>query len=220
MKRTLREADIIFLDPDNGLGKASKRHATVAEIAAMRQSGRTVVLIKFPGRGGNHARQIEAYHSLLRNQAGAISIATVRTCVSVLVLNKRGLPQRVPRTRWFTIVDVNDALIERAKQFVLKLNGIEKCSADIVCGPGCMERRECQTMMGKRSTSVLAPQQSPATDRPRTIENICPLCDHKFKGNEFDGIDAHWRSKHEDTMPYKKAWPLIKSGKYPRQSRG
>ena len=39
----------------------------------------------------------------------------------------------------------------------------------------------------------------------------CPICGHIFKGNGWDGIDAHWRSKHEDVMPYEEAWPHIKS---------
>ncbi len=39
-------------------------------------------------------------------------------------------------------------------------------------------------------------------DRPR----ICPECKHIFKGNGWDGIDAHWRAKHEDVMPYKEFW--------------
>ncbi len=48
-----------------------------------------------------------------------------------------------------------------------------------------------------------------------TPENkVCPECGHVFKGNGWDGIDAHWRSKHEDVMPYEKAWPLLKSGQY------
>jgi hypothetical protein len=38
---------------------------------------------------------------------------------------------------------------------------------------------------------------------------ICPECDHIFQGNGFDGIDAHWRSKHEGVMPYEEAWPLL-----------
>jgi putative transcriptional regulator len=42
----------------------------------------------------------------------------------------------------------------------------------------------------------------------------CPECDYQFKGKGFDGIDAHWRAKHEHIMPYEKAWPLIKSGTY------
>jgi hypothetical protein len=154
MKSMLREASIIFLDPDNGLGRVTKRHTTVAEVAAMRQSGRAIALIKFPGRGENHARQIETYHNLLRDQAGAISIATVRTCVSVAAVNKRGLRQRVPRARWFTIVDADKVLIERAKQFAHRLNAIEKCSADVVCGPCCIERREGQTTMGNGSLSL------------------------------------------------------------------
>jgi hypothetical protein len=25
----------------------------------------------------------------------------------------------------------------------------------------------------------------------------CPVCDHVFRGNGWDGIDAHWKAKHE-----------------------
>lgn len=49
------------------------------------------------------------------------------------------------------------------------------------------------------------------------VQNVCPECSHQFQGNGFDGIDAHWRANHEQLMPYKKAWPLIKSGTYLRQ---
>jgi hypothetical protein len=44
---------------------------------------------------------------------------------------------------------------------------------------------------------------------------VCPECGHVFKGNGWDGVDAHWKSKHEAVMPYEKAWPLLKSGTYP-----
>ncbi len=44
---------------------------------------------------------------------------------------------------------------------------------------------------------------------------VCPECGHVFKGNGWDGIDAHWKSKHEDVMPYDEAWSLLKSGRYP-----
>lgn len=135
MEAVLREADIIFLDPDNGLGNGTERHATITEVAAMRKPGRSVVLIKFPGRK-NHDQQIEEYHALLRSRAGASSVVTVRTCVSIAVLNKRGLLQVVPRVRWFTIIDPDDASIDRAKQFAQKLNEIEKCKAEVVFGSG------------------------------------------------------------------------------------
>ncbi len=38
---------------------------------------------------------------------------------------------------------------------------------------------------------------------------ICPICGHVFQGNGWDGIDAHYRAKHEnkDTYePYEKWW--------------
>ena len=43
---------------------------------------------------------------------------------------------------------------------------------------------------------------------------VCPECGHRFKGNGWDGIDAHWKSKHENVMPYADAWLLLKSGNY------
>lgn len=130
MKRALQFATIIFLDPDNGLG-SSGRHATLDEVAAMRQEGRTVVLIKFPGRQ-NHNKQIALHHNLLQAQTGAASTVTLRTCVSVAVVNKNGFRQSVPRVRWFTLVDADDVLVERTRQFVRRLNEIEKCKADVV----------------------------------------------------------------------------------------
>ena len=45
---------------------------------------------------------------------------------------------------------------------------------------------------------------------------VCPECSHQFQGSGWDGIDAHWRAKHEDVMPYEDAWPLLKNGDYRR----
>jgi hypothetical protein len=50
-----------------------------------------------------------------------------------------------------------------------------------------------------------------------TVPNVCPECDHRFRGNGFDGIDVHWRAKHEHIMPYSEAWPLIRSDAYSGQ---
>ena len=41
---------------------------------------------------------------------------------------------------------------------------------------------------------------------------VCPECQHVFQGNGWDGIDAHWRAKHEAVMSYKEAWPLLQAG--------
>ena len=45
-------------------------------------------------------------------------------------------------------------------------------------------------------------------------QSVCPECGYRFRGQGFDGIDAHWRAKHEYIMPYEEAWPLIESGAY------
>lgn len=44
---------------------------------------------------------------------------------------------------------------------------------------------------------------------------ICPECGRPFNGDGWLGIDAHWKAKHENIMPYHKAWPIIKSGGKP-----
>ena len=43
---------------------------------------------------------------------------------------------------------------------------------------------------------------------------ICPECGHVFRGSGWDGIDAHWKAKHDKVVPYEEAWPLIKAGTY------
>jgi hypothetical protein len=38
----------------------------------------------------------------------------------------------------------------------------------------------------------------------------CPCCDHIFRGNGWDGIDAHWKAKHEETHGrYEEMWAGI-----------
>ena len=50
-------------------------------------------------------------------------------------------------------------------------------------------------------------------DEPQTkAQKVCPECGHVFKGNGWDGIDAHWRARHEDVMKYEVAWPRLKAG--------
>jgi hypothetical protein len=45
--------------------------------------------------------------------------------------------------------------------------------------------------------------------QPIQTPKICPECGHVFKGNGWDGIDAHWKSKHEEVMPYKDFWTSL-----------
>ncbi len=208
MKSALDESSVIFLDPDNGVGEITKRHATTDEIAIMRRSARAVVLIKFPARE-NHGLQLEAYHEWLRDQTLTSFVVTARTCVWLQ-------QEKIPRFRWFTIIDADDAVTQRARQFIHTLNGIDNCKGDIVCSTGSTEGREEQ--LTTRNTSLPIQWQPPrrltAEEQPKQIENVCPECGHRFKGKGFDGIDAHWRARHEAIMPYKEAWPLVKAGTY------
>ena len=71
----------------------------------------------------------------------------------------------------------------------------------------------------ERDTALL-PGMSRAAGR-KAGEKICPVCGHRFKGRGWDGIDAHWRARHESILPYERAWPLLRSGRYRlRMGRG
>ena len=43
-------------------------------------------------------------------------------------------------------------------------------------------------------------------DQPPHSPKICPECGHVFQGHGWDGIDAHWKAKHERVLPYKEFW--------------
>jgi hypothetical protein len=49
---------------------------------------------------------------------------------------------------------------------------------------------------------------------------VCPECGHTFRGNGWDGLDAHWKAKHEAVMSYALAWPLIQSNRYKHPAKG
>jgi hypothetical protein len=47
---------------------------------------------------------------------------------------------------------------------------------------------------------------------PTAGPRVCPLCGHQFQGNGWDGIDAHWRSRHRDVMSYEAFWQSLCAG--------
>jgi hypothetical protein len=53
---------------------------------------------------------------------------------------------------------------------------------------------------------------------PKINAKTCPECGHEFQGNGWDGIDAHWKAKHDQVMRYEDAWPSIQSGTYVRET--
>lgn len=127
---TLAGADLVFLDPDNGLGEATKKHATFSELRLLRQLGRAVAFISFPGRSMKHDALVQHLHDRLAEETGADRILTLRTSVSVL--RSAGSAFLVPRQRWFTVIDVDDALIDRATQYAGRLNAMPRVKAELV----------------------------------------------------------------------------------------
>lgn len=124
-RQELRDCDIIFLDPDNGLGRPTQKHATLDEVRAFVDLGKMVVLIKFPGRK-THSEQLDDLHSLLLERGGARHVLTIRTSISVP--NKNGSFQ--PRARWFSVINATEAVRNRARSFQTALAALQRCRAN------------------------------------------------------------------------------------------
>lgn len=41
---------------------------------------------------------------------------------------------------------------------------------------------------------------------PKTGTKVCPECGHNFKGKGWEGLDAHWKAKHQHIVPYHELW--------------
>jgi hypothetical protein len=51
-----------------------------------------------------------------------------------------------------------------------------------------------------------------AASIPVTGGRVCPMCGHEFRGNGWDGIDVHWKARHESVMAYSDFWGTLCSG--------
>lgn len=127
MRAALNDADIAFLDPDNGLGKKDKKHATESEVQLLWRPGRAIVFITFPGRTAPHDMQVKRLHEQLSVIAGGAAVVTLRTNVSVA--RAQGAGSNVQLSRWLTIVDPDATLLARARKFADSLTTIPRVRA-------------------------------------------------------------------------------------------
>jgi hypothetical protein len=97
-RSALNGADIVFLDPDNGIGAETEKHATFSEIRLLRKPGRAIVFIIFPGRSMKHDALLQQLHERLAVETDAENIVTLRTNVSVP--RAMGSSSYVQRQRW------------------------------------------------------------------------------------------------------------------------
>jgi hypothetical protein len=127
MCAALDSANLVFLDPDNGLGSESEKHATYSEVNFLRRPGRTIVFITFPGRSMRHDALTQRLHERLSVETGAKGVLTLRTNVSVPYARR---PRSyVQRQRWFTVVDPDAKLIVRARAFASTIASIPRVRA-------------------------------------------------------------------------------------------
>jgi hypothetical protein len=126
-RSALHGADIVFLDPDNGVGAETEKHATSSEIRLLRRPGRAIVFITFPGRSMTHDALLRQLHERLAVEADAENVVTLRTNVSVP--RAGGSRSYVQRQRWFTIVDPDAELTARAQTFATALASVPRVRA-------------------------------------------------------------------------------------------
>lgn len=105
MVEAIAGADLVFLDPDNGLegGTLSPKSAAVAELAALRQPGRAVLLYHHQTRRAGGAAS-EAQHVASRlAEVGFGSVDAVRL--------------RPYSSRFYFLMDAEPALRDRLREF-------------------------------------------------------------------------------------------------------
>jgi hypothetical protein len=44
---------------------------------------------------------------------------------------------------------------------------------------------------------------------PKNGPRVCPECKHVFRGLAWEGIDAHWKARHSDVLPYEEFWGAV-----------
>lgn len=126
MQAALGAANLVFLDPDTGLGQPSRKHATLEELAALREEGRALVFITFPARKA-HRPQLEDLHEALNSNLGECRPTTLTTSVS---LANRNSPGRYhPRIRWFTVIDGDETLHRHLRDFADRLSQLPRVRA-------------------------------------------------------------------------------------------
>jgi hypothetical protein len=117
----MADADVVFLDPDNGLGRGPRKHARITDLVALRRENRVLSIIKFPGRHKSHQDQVSDLHRDLQD-SGFQDPLTVITCVHVVTRRNAS----VPRHRFFTIAGGDDNIRARAENYAQRLNGLAR----------------------------------------------------------------------------------------------
>jgi hypothetical protein len=112
MLTTLDAADVVFLDPDDGLGNTEK-HAQIEELVSLHGTGRTCILIQFwrYAPGGHKLKVADLHYRLI--SAGLPVPETLAT--TAMVPTPSGA---IPRCRFFTFIGADRDIQQRVKRFL------------------------------------------------------------------------------------------------------
>lgn len=133
---TLSSRSVVFLDPDNGLKEeVSEKHISLSELAAFHSSGATVLFITFPRREPYHLL-VEKLHRQVFESTNCKSVVTLRTSVSIRCAPPSS--RRVPRPRWFTVLDPGDELCGRLQMFTERLDKMPHVHAALHVNAHCV----------------------------------------------------------------------------------
>ena len=129
LKAVLGPANLVFLDPDNSVGKVSRKHATLDELSELRAPGRALAFIKFPNFSRKHPLQLQDLHETLTSNFGPCSPRTLTTSVALPNQNRPGYFH--PRIRWFTVIDGDEALHWKLRDLASGLRELRRVQATV-----------------------------------------------------------------------------------------
>ena len=126
MAQELSGCNVVFIDPDNSVAwneSITNRHARLDEVQVLATNNRPLIFIKFPGRDKKHPQQIADLHQQLEKY----NPMTITTSSSIPTANGG----KVPRARWFTILNPTPQLRKNAQEFSNKLNAFLDASSAV-----------------------------------------------------------------------------------------
>lgn len=190
----LKDCTVVFADPDNGL--CEDRDFEIADRRAWKKLPLSEAQVLAAGRTGVF------YHHNTRWPGGHAK--EIQHWLRLLGKGAIAMYWRRVSNRTFFIANPTEEILLRAQEFAVKWSP--------------------HFELHRLPMRQLAPEQRAldltVKDRNRDQKNkACPECGHAFKGKGWEGIDAHWRAKHEAIMSYESAWPIVLEGGRPSTIR-
>ncbi len=186
---SLNSCDLVFADPDNGLCEDLTYQHHDRKYWKRIPLSEALVL--------SAGRTAVIYHHNTMRKGGHIE--EIRYWLNQLGHTTLALYWRRGSCRTFFIVNPTQGIKSRAITFA--------------------ERwwKHCELHETSNDTSSTGIPQTPPSRTDPNQQKQCPECGHRFKGVGWGGIDAHWKAKHLDIMPYEDARPLILNGQTPSE---